>query len=72
MKQSIQKKFGPNLKRCRKQNSLTQEQLAKFCGLSTITIKQYESGKRQPRYETIQMLADVLGIPVVQFFAEEE
>lgn len=52
--------FATRLKEARKESGLTQEQLATECGLATITIRQYELGKRQPRYETVEKIAAVL------------
>lgn len=53
--------FAMRLKEARKTAGLTQEQLADKCGLATITIRQYELGKREPRQETITKIADKLG-----------
>ena len=54
--------YGNNIKLARKEAGLTQEQLAKKCGVATITIRQYESGKRQPRFEQLQEIAIALGV----------
>lgn len=43
---------------------LTQAELAAKCDMATITIRQYESGKRQPRYEQLELLADALDVPL--------
>lgn len=52
--------FANRLKSARKGAGLTQEQLAAGCGLATITIRQYESGKREPRYDTVKQIAAFL------------
>jgi transcriptional regulator with XRE-family HTH domain len=41
---------------------VTQETLALLTGVSLRTIKQLEAGKGNPTLETIQKLADVLGL----------
>lgn len=53
---------GDNIKYYRKLRGLTQEELAKACGLKEITIRQYEAGKRQPRIEQLAIIAGVLKI----------
>lgn len=56
--------YGERIKAARKAAGLTQEQLASKCGLATITIRQYESGKRQPRLTQIKDLATATGTTV--------
>lgn len=55
--------YGSLIKKARSRAQLTQEQLAKRCGLATITIRQYESGKREPRKEQLEKIAKALEIP---------
>ncbi|MCH5345147.1 MAG: helix-turn-helix transcriptional regulator [Acetatifactor sp.] len=56
--------IGERIKSERKKAGLTQEKLAKNSGLATITIQQYESGKRQPRLEQLRKIATTLQIPL--------
>lgn len=56
--------IGERIKSERKRAGLTQEKLAKDSGLATITIQQYESGKRQPRLEQLRKIATTLQIPL--------
>lgn len=49
-----------NLKYYRKKANLTQKQLAEKCGLAPGTIQQYELGKREPKYETLLVIANAL------------
>lgn len=62
--------FSKRLKGARKLAGLTQEQLAEGCGLATITIRQYESGKREPRYDTAKKIAAYLHISVGSLLGE--
>lgn len=41
---------------------VTQETLAELSGIGLRTLKQFESGKGNPKLSTIQKLADVLGM----------
>lgn len=43
---------------------VTQEMLSAISGLSLRTIKQFESGKGNPTLETLQSIADPLGLEV--------
>lgn len=46
----------------RKKCKMTQEQLASKCGTSAAMIRQYESGKRNPKIETLQKISTALGV----------
>lgn len=54
--------IGDKIKNYRKLAGLTQKQLAEKCELAEITIRQYESDKRQPRIEQLCKISDALGI----------
>lgn len=52
------------LKELRKELGLTQEELGKQVGMPNNTLSQYETGKREPKLETWQKLADFFNVPV--------
>ena len=54
--------IGNRIKTIRKARGWTQTQLAKKSGVATITVSQYETGKRQPRLEQLQSIAEALGV----------
>lgn len=54
--------FGHNLARIRKQNKLSQYDLAEKMGFSRGQISNYEQGSRQPDFETLQKFADFFGV----------
>ena len=56
--------IGQRIKAARKAIGLTQDQLAQKSGVATITIRQYETGKRQPRLEQLQKIADALDVSI--------
>ena len=66
------KSVGGKIKAARKDIGLTQDQLAQKSGVATITIRQYETGKRQPRFEQLQKIADALEIPIAFFTSMTE
>ncbi len=43
---------------------VTQESLAQLSGVGLRTLKQFESGKGNPTLQTLQKIADVLGMEV--------
>lgn len=43
---------------------VTQETLAELSGVGLRTLKQFESGKGNPTLQTLQKLADVLGMEI--------
>ncbi len=45
--------MGSKLRHLRVQNNLTQAQLAERFGVTTSAVSSYESGTRQPTYETL-------------------
>ena len=63
---------GERIRTARKNASLTQKQLGEKCGINEANIRKYESGRQNPKRETLQKMADALEIPVVFFYSEEE
>lgn len=53
---------GDNIKKARKNAGLTQKELAEKCGAAEITIRQYESNKREPRNEQLMKIARLLDV----------
>jgi len=56
--------LGSILKMKREEKGLTQKQLAELVGCAEITIRQYESGSREPRSERLELIANKLGTTV--------
>jgi transcriptional regulator with XRE-family HTH domain len=52
------------IKERRKTLKVTQESLAQLSGVGLRTLKQFESGKGNPTLQTLQKIADVLGLEV--------
>ena len=44
--------------------NVTQEQLAEISGVGVRTLKQFESGKGNPTLQTLQKLANALGMEI--------
>ena len=58
----IDKNFGKLMRRERKKQGMTQAELAEKAGVSTMTIRRYESGDRKPRFEEVLKISDALSI----------
>lgn len=52
---------GERIRSIRKSRNLTQKQLGELTGIAEPTIRRYELGKLNPKYETIEKIADKLG-----------
>ena len=52
------------IKERRKVLDITQETLAEISGVGLRTLKQFESGKGNPTIQTIQKIANILGLEV--------
>ena len=52
------------IKERRENLKVNQENLAKLSGVGLRTLKQFESGKGNPTLQTIQKIADVLGLDI--------
>ena len=46
---------------------MTQKELGKRCGIDEANIRKYESGRQRPKMETLQRIADALGISWTYF-----
>lgn len=58
--------LGSNIRKLREDRGLTQSQLGGKIGLAESTISLYESGKREPNLDTVQLFADFFGYSVDQ------
>jgi transcriptional regulator with XRE-family HTH domain len=56
--------IGQRIKMARKNQGLTQKELAERAGTAIGTIQQYELGKRQPRMDQLQKIAAALGVSI--------
>lgn len=64
--------IGERIREYRKKAGLSQKELGQKLDVSQQHIAQYESGKRTPKLDTIQKIADALSIPVNAFIALDQ
>ena len=60
-----------NLKFLRKKNNITLQKLADYLHTGTSTISQYESGKREASFDTIEKLADYFNVSIDYLLGRE-
>lgn len=65
---TLRDRFGKRLRQIRRYKDFTQEQLAEAVGVSVKFIGNIERGKGAPSFETIEKIAEVLGVRVQEFF----
>lgn len=61
--------IGERIKAARKSAGLTQKQLGEKLGVSAAMIAQYETGKRTPKIDTIQKIANAVNASIDPTFA---
>lgn len=59
-------KIGKNIKAYRELRNMTQLQLAEEVGCSASTIAMYETGQREPDFDTLETIADVFNIGICE------
>ena len=58
--------IGANIRRARTRRRLTQDDLAQTVHTTRQTISNYETGRSRPDVETLQRLADTLGVELTE------
>jgi transcriptional regulator with XRE-family HTH domain len=61
-----------NLRRIRKERRLSQRALADRAGVVKSTIYEAEAGKHIPRIQTLEKLADALGVSIVDLLPSQK
>ena len=69
---TIEECFANNLKRFRKENGLTQSELADLSGISFKYIYKLETGESNPSIRMVDILAKTLGVSPISFFLDED
>lgn len=59
------------VRKLRKERGWTQRELAAEAGTTQYTVSEIEQGHRDPHPTTLRKIAEALGVPVAEFFAEE-
>ena len=62
---------GERIRAARKQAGLTLEEVADRLGISNQSVAQWETGRRKPKLETLQRIADALQVPIESLLLEQ-
>lgn len=62
------KKISVRIREERKFYGLTQEELAKKAGISTMSIRRYETGERMPNRKTLEKIAEAMEMTVGELY----
>lgn len=57
----LQTTLGERIKLYRKAASKTQSELGELCGVNPANLRKYESGRQNPKYDTLKRITDALG-----------
>lgn len=64
--------FAMRLRQLRKQEGLTQAQVAESMGVSAWTVSMWEKGPRKPEFETLDRLADFFHVKMAYLLGESD
>ena len=64
--------IGYLIRAARKAAKFTQAELAEKAGIAVNSLRLYEGGKRQPRIEQLQHIADALCVPITDFLGSSQ
>lgn len=64
--------MGTRIKTARKRAGMTQTELGNILGVSGSMIAQYETGARNPKYETLQRIADALTVDISELLTPDQ
>ena len=63
--------LNTRLKELRKENGITQSELAKSLNVSRSSIAMYENGERIPSYETLEVFSDFFYVSILYLLGKE-
>ena len=63
--------LNTRLKELRKENGITQSELAKSLNISRSSIAMYENGERIPSYETLEVISDFFNVSILYLLGKE-
>ena len=64
------KEIGLRIRTMRKSRDMTQEDLGNALGQSASSITMYETGRREPDFETLEALADIFNVPLAYLVSD--
>lgn len=71
-KERVTMTVGEKIKKIRKEKGMSQKELSGKLGTTPQNLAQYENGKRNPKFESLRKIADVLEVDVMEFVKEQQ
>ena len=68
----MEQTIGAKIREFRKARGMTQKELGEKSGIAEPTIRRYELGKLNPKFETVKKIATALNVPAAIFFPIDE
>lgn len=68
----MQTTLGERIKLYRKASGKTQSELGELCGVNPANLRKYESGRQNPKYETLERIARALDSAVYIIYSPED
>ena len=69
---NLKQKLGKKIQYLRKNNRMTQDQLAEIIGMDTKNISRIENGNNYPTAENLTLIANALEVDVFELFVTHE
>jgi len=69
--QMLAKRLGRNIRHCRRDKDLTQEQLAEHLDVDTLTVSRYETGHTLPPLTTVYVIARFLNVRLADLVGKD-
>ncbi len=63
---------GEMIRKYRIEKGLTQKKLGDLCGIADSNIRKYESGRQNPKFETLQKIAIALGVSALDLIPSDQ
>lgn len=68
----IMGEFSTSLRQLRVEHKMTQAELAQRIGVSRSSVGMYESGEREPDFETLEAIADIFNVDMNRLHGKEK
>ena len=71
MDEKIAKNIGQKIRQLRLDKGLTQKQLGDMCGIADSNIRKYETGRQNPKIDTLEKIAKALDIEITELILDD-
>lgn len=68
----MESSFAKNFKALRKERNMTQAEMGEILKISSMTVRRWENGSREPKMSTIEKIADVLEVDLLDLISAND